>query len=735
MRLAPTLLLLGGLSSLACSPAPPADTPHATPSAPTATTAATAAPTSTAQAGPTPPIAARIPVTTKIHGRELVDDYAWLKNRDSKEVLAHLAAENAYTDAMTKPLAPLEEELYREMVSRVAEDDVSVPYEKGNYLYYQRLEKGKQYPIRCRKPRSGKGDEQVILDPNEIGKTEKFVGISATEVSDDGNYLAYGLDTVGYRQFVLQIKDLRTGAVLPDRAERVVSFTFAADNKTLLYSQEDATTKRSYLIKRHVISTAKGAPKDGADPVVFEEKNDRYGAYVGRTSSGAYLTIGSYSMRSSEEQLIPAAKPDSPPRLIAPREEGREYYVDHRGSDLYIRENGGGPNFRLVKAKVDKPDRSSWREVLPHDDAVLLDTFKVMKDFTVVVTRKNGQRAVRVLDTKDRVQTDSIPLPDAVREVRLGDNDRFDAPFVRIEYESPVTPPSTYDYEVSKKALTLKKRTAIPNYDPANYQVERAEATSPDGTKVPLSLLARKGVTPDGKHPALLYGYGSYGFALRTTFSADRLSLVDRGFVYAFAHVRGGTDLGEKWHEDGRFAKKKNSFADFIASAEYLVSTGWAERRRIVSEGRSAGGLLVAGAMVKRPDLWGGVLAGVPFVDVINTELDTSLPLTTGDYEEFGDPRDPKIFEAMLGYSPYDNIAAADYPPVLVTSSYHDSQVMYWEPAKFVAKLRAKRANDAPLYLRMDMDPSGHGGKSGRYEKLREAAFRYAFAIEVTKRK
>jgi oligopeptidase B len=675
-------------------------------------------------------VARRVPKVLTLHGKERTDDYAWLREKGSKEVLDYLAAENAYTDAMIAPSAPLREALYKEMLGRIQQNDASVPYEKGDFLYYQRTEEGKQYPTSYRKPKGGKGAEQIILDPNEIGKANKFVSVAYSEVSDDGNYLAYGLDTVGFRQYTLQIKDLRTGEILAEHPERIRSIAFAGDGKTLFYTVEDPVQKRSYRLYRHEYGKKKGsAAASGEDPLVYEEKDERFDLEVERSHSKEYVFLTAQSHTTTEVSFLSAKKPESKLTVVAPREQGHEYYVQHRGGDFYIRTNAGAPNFHLVKAPVKSPGRASWKEVVPHSDEALLHNFGLFSGFTVLVVRRDGQRGISILDAKDHVLVDSVALPDPVREVYMSDNERFDAPFVRLGYESPVTPESTYDYDVGKRELVLRKRTEIKGYDPSRYQVVRTSAKAKDGTMVPMSILARKDITPDGKSPAVLYGYGAYGLSIRSTFSAERFSLVDRGVVYAFAHVRGGMEMGRRWYDAGRMANKRNSFTDFIACGEHLATSGWADRSRIVAEGRSAGGLLVGAAMNMRPDLWRGVVLGVPFVDVVNTMLDTSLPLTAAEFEEWGDPRKPEQYDAIMAYSPYDNIRPQAYPALLVYTSYHDSQVMYWEPAKFVARLRATKTDHNPLLFRVDMDPSGHGGKSGRYDRLKEAAFRYSFIL------
>ncbi len=710
---------------MGCASSPPRATLEPSPTA-------ASAPVPTTVSEPTPPIARRIPHVERLHGGERVDPYHWMRQKDAPEVLEYLRAENAYTDAVTKGSQPLQERLYQEMLGRLKEDDAGVPYRQGAWLYFSRTEKGKQYPITCRKLPSQGAPEVVILDLNEIAKTEKYVGLGAAEVSDDGNLLAYGLDTTGFRQFVLKVKDLRTGEHLPDHAERVTSITFATDGKTLFYTVEHPVSKRSYRLYRHVLGA-----ESAQDALLFEEKDELYDIWASRTRSKAFVTVTSRSKMTTEVRVVRADRPHEDFAVIAPREQGHEYYVDHRGGLFTIRTNSpatkgvSARNFRLVTAPVKSPGRASWKELVPHRDDVMLEDVELFRKFTVLIEREDGIRRIRVLHGRGK-NGHRIAMPESLYTTWQEMNAEFDVPFFRLGYASPITPRSVYDYDVAGRKLTLRKRIEVPTYDPARYEVHRAYANvgDGDGTKIPLSITCRKGTKPDGTHPALLTGYGSYGISMDPTFSSGVFSLIDRGVVRVVAHVRGGGDLGKRWHEQGRIMTKLNTFGDFIAAGEHLVATGWATKAGPVIEGGSAGGLLVGAVTNMRPDLWRAVVSHVPFVDVINTMLDETLPLTVSEFEEWGNPKVKEHYDYMMKYSPYDNIAPKRYPPILVRTSYNDSQVMYWEPAKYVARLRATKTDTHPLLLRINLDPAGHGGQSGRYNQLRETAFTYAWIVK-----
>ena len=656
-------------------------------------------------------------------GESLPDDYYWLKQKNTPAVEAYLNAENAYTAAAMKPTEPLQEALYQEMVARIQETDLSVPFQRRGYHYYFRTEKGKQYPIQCRKKGSLEGAEEIVLDQNEMARNLKFLALGPAALSDDNQLLAYSTDTTGFRQFDLHLKNLRTGAVLADTAPRVTSMAWAADNKTLFYTVEDPVAKRSYRLYRHQLGAAAAA-----DTLLYEEKDERFGMRVSRTRSLAYLILGIGSHTTSEDRYLPAAEPLGEWKVIAPREQDREYYTDHGGEFFYIRENSTGRNFRLVTAPLASPGRESWKEVVAHRGDVMLQDFDVFKEHYVLDERVKGVPELRVVELKDG-SSHTIALPEASHFVGLDANPEFDSRVLRYSYESNITPRSVYDYDLATHSGKLLKRTPVNGYDQSLYAAERIEATAADGTQVPISVVYKKTTPRDGTAPMLLTAYGSYGFPLPVTFSSASLSLLDRGFILAAAHIRGGGELGKKWHDQGRMLAKMNTFTDFNSSAEHLIKEHYTSSDRLGILGGSAGGLLMGAVTNLRPELFKTVIALVPFVDVINTMSDETLPLTVAEFEEWGNPKVEAEYRYIRKYSPYDNVAAKAYPSMLVRSSYNDSQVMYWEPAKYVAKLRSMKTDTNPLLFRCDMDPAGHGGKSGRYERLRTTAFDYAWLL------
>ena len=639
-------------------------------------------------------------------------------------MLAYLEAENAYATAVTKPTEGFQDALYKEMLARIKETDLSVPTKQGKWLYYWRTEQGKQYPIRCRKGEKAGSSEVVLLDLNEIGKTAKFVGLGPMEVSDDGNLLAYGLDTTGFRQYTMQVKDLRTGTVLAEMIPRVDAIAFARDNKTIFYVTEDAQTKRANQFHSHVLGA------DAAkDPVIYEEKDEKFDLDATRSRSLDYVFVTSSSSTTSEVRFVPANKPTAPLSVVAPREQGHEYYVGHRADQFYIRTNSGGRNFRLVTAPVTDTRRAAWKEIIAHRDDVMLERVDVFADHYVLREREDALPRLRVVDFKTGASS-KIDQPEAVYSVEADENPEFSSNAYRYSYESMVTPESLFDYDVTTHARKLRKcDEVLGGYDPVNYDTARVHATAKDGTKIPISLVYKKGTKPDGTHGMVLNAYGAYGISMPADFSSSRVSLLDRGVVFAIAHIRGGGDLGKKWHEQGRMMTKLNTFTDFIDSAEFLLKEGWTTKDRLVITGASAGGLLMGAVTNMRPDLWKAVVSCVPFVDAINTQLDETLPLTAMEFEEWGNPKVREHYDYILQYSPYDNVGAKSYPSMLVKTSYNDSQVMYWEPAKYVAKLRAKKTDRNVLLFKTNMDPAGHGGQSGRYDHLHEVAFDYAFIL------
>ncbi len=667
------------------------------------------------------PAARKVPKTTEIHGERLVDDYAWLRDKADPAVAEYLEAENAWAEGVMRPTEALQKSLYDEMLSHIKETDVNVPWRKGAFFYYSRTEAGQQYPIYCRKQGSLDAAEQVTLDLNELAKGEKFMALGAYALSDDARRLAYSTDNTGFRQYTLYVKDLETGALLEKVAEKVGSVAWAADNRTVFYSVEEESTKRQYRLFRHVLGTER-------HDLVYEEKDEAFNLGVGRTRSEAFLILGLGSLTTSEARYLPAGQPTAEFRLVAPRIAEQEYDVEHHGEHFYIRTNDTGRHFRLVKAPVSAPGRENWTEVLPHRPDVMLEGTDFFQDFSVVYERENGLPHARIT----RLATGEwhrIAFPEPTYSAFPGANPEFDTKLFRYNYQSLVTPNSVYDYDLEQRTATLLKRQEVPGgYDPAQYVSERLFAPARDGVQVPISLVYKKGLKRDGSAPLFLTAYGSYGFPYPVTFSSNRLALLDRGFVFAIAHIRGGGDLGKTWHDDGRMQKKMNTFTDFIACTEYLQREQWSSPSHTAITGGSAGGLLMGAVMNLRPDLYRAVVSQVPFVDVINTMLDESLPLTVGEFEEWGNPKKKDEYEYMKRYCPYTNLAPRAYPALLVKTSFNDSQVMFWEPAKYVARLRTLKTDVNALLLKTNMD-AGHGGASGRYDALKESAFDYAFVL------
>jgi oligopeptidase B len=676
----------------------------------------------TASPTPAPPVAKKVPNSTEVNGRTLVDNYYWLRDKKNPEVKAYLEAENAYTDAVMKPTEGLQKKLYDEMLSHIKETDIEVPYKEGGYFYYARTEAGKQYQIHCRKKGSLEAPEEIVLDVNELAKGQKFMSLGTFDVSDDGNLLAYTTDNTGFRQYTLAVKDLRTGKLLPDHAERVGSVVWANDNKTIFYTVEDETTKRQYQAYRHNVGTS------GSDKLAYEEKDERFDVFAGKTRSKAYILLFSASHTTSEVRYIPAGEPTAEWKVMQPRKQDVEYYPDHNGSFFYIRVNDTGRNFRLVKAPVADPRGQNWQEVVRQRPNVMLDDTDFFRDYYVLSERENGLPQLRVIDLRSG-ESRRIEFPEPAYASYPYVNREYATTKFRYGYQSFITPRSVFEYDMANGQSTLLKQKEVPGYNRGRYQVEQIYATAPDGVKIPISVVHLKGAKMDGKGPIYLTGYGSYGVSYDIGFDSDLFSLIDRGVVAAVAHIRGGGEMGKAWHDDGRMMHKKNSFTDFVTSAEYLVAQGYGSKDRLVIEGRSAGGLLMGAVLNMRPDLFHAALVGVPFVDVINTMLDESLPLTVGEFEEWGNPKEKPAFEYMISYSPYDNIEAKTYPNMLVRTSFNDSQVMYWEPAKYVAKMRAVRTDHNTLLLKTNMNPAGHGGASGRYDRLHETAFDYAYFL------
>ncbi len=669
---------------------------------------------------PAPPVAAKHATFTVTNGDTLRDNYRWLREKTSPDVLHYLEAENAYCDAMMAPTLAFQEALYKEMLARIQETDTEVPYRRGDYYYYSRTEQGKQYPYRCRKHGSLDAPEEITLDLNAMAAGHDFLSVDEYVVSDDGNLLAFSTDSTGYRQYNLQIKDLRTGKLLPDHAERVTAIAWAADNQTLFYAQEDPETKRWYRIYRHVLGTNR-------HDLLFEEKDEQFDTWVFRTRSGAFVGIGSSSSTTSEMWVIPADKPTQAPASVAGRREGHEYYLDHAGDHFLIRTNDKGRNFRLVSAPVAAPGEKNWKEVVAHRDGVMLEDVDAFASYTVLAEREKGVPQIDVIDAAGK--THRVEFPEPVYVVEPSANYVFDTPTLRFVYESLVTPESVFDYDMKTHERKLLKQTPVlGGFDATQYRSERVYATASDGTQVPISLVYKGSERPRNR-PLLLLGYGAYGVSSEPYFNSNRVSLLDRGVVYGIAHIRGGGELGKQWHDGGKLMNKKNTFTDFIACCEYLIAQGYTSKDQLAVTGRSAGGLLMGAVVTMRPDLFKLVFTAVPFVDVMNTMLDPTLPLTTQEYLEWGDPNEKAAYDYMKSYSPYDQTKPASYPIMLVRTSLNDSQVMYFEPAKWVAKLRATKTDNHLLVLKTRMDPGGHGGASGRYDRLRDVAFEYAFML------
>jgi oligopeptidase B len=677
---------------------------------------------------PTPPVAPRKDHAQVWHGRTFVDPYYWLREKGSPDVVKYLEAENAYTEEVTADLKPFSEALYAEMLGRIKQTDLSVPTREGRFYYYRRTVEGQQYPIRCRKPAGPDGafresaPEEVLLDQNEMAKGLAFLSVGEFEVSDDDARLMYSTDTTGFRQYKLYVKDLKTGGALGPLAERVTSATWAADNRTLFYVTEHPVTKRPDTLWRLELG--------GQPAKVHEEKDELFSIGVGRTKDKKFVVLGSRSTDTWDRWLLPAATPGGALRLLLPREKGHKYDVEHRDGTLFIRTNKDAKNFRLVTAPLADPSPASWKPFVEHRPDVLLEDVEVFKDFVVLQEKQAGLNRLRVHAFSDG-RWKEVAFPEPVYTAFASGTPEFGSKRLRYNYQSLTTPSSVYDYDMEVgTSVLLKREEVLGAFDPGRYASERLWATARDGVKVPISIVYPKGFARDGKAPLWLYAYGSYGFGSAATFDSRRLSLLDRGIPFAIAHIRGGNEMGEAWHDDGMLMKKKNTFFDFIDCALFLVTEKWTSPDRLLIEGGSAGGLLMGAVTNERPDLFRAVHAAVPFTDVMNTMMDATLPLTVGEYLEWGNPNEKAAFDYMLSYSPYDNLTKKAYPAILVTTSYNDSQVMYWEPAKYVAKLRTLKTDANPLVFKTKMQPAGHGGASGRYDALKDRAFEVAWMLK-----
>ncbi|OGD20480.1 MAG: oligopeptidase B [Candidatus Aminicenantes bacterium RBG_16_63_16] len=674
--------------------------------------------------GPVPPAAEKIPQELTAHGQTRVDNYYWLRERDNPKVIAYLKAENDHLRAVMKPTEPLQEALYREMAGRIKPADLSVPSRKGGYYYYRRYEEGKDYPIFCRKKGSLEAEEEIILDGNGLAAGHSFFSVAGLEVSPDGNILAYAVDTVSRRLYTLHFKNLKTGETLADAIPDTDGPTaWANDSATVFYTLKDTTTLRPYRVMKHILGTD---PRTDAE--VFVETDETFTTGVFKSKSRKFLLIASESTLTTEYRYLDADRPHGGFRVIQPRERGLEYHAEHFRDKFYIRTNDQARNFRLMAAPLGRTTKDNWTEVVPRRDDVLLEDFEVFENFLVVEELKSGLTGLRAIRWNGGAGR-AVDFGEETYSVSLGDNPELETDWLRFNYSSLTTPDSVYDYGMAtgEKKL-LKRQEVLGGFKPEDYRAERLFVPAPDGARIPLSVVYRTGFRKDGDGPLLLYGYGSYGASETDDFSASRLSLLDRGFAFAVAHIRGGSEMGRAWYEDGKLLKKKNTFTDFIACAEFLVARKYTRSGKLFAMGGSAGGLLMGAVVNLRPDLFNGVVAQVPYVDVVTTMLDPGIPLTTDEYDEWGNPAAREYYDYMLSYSPYDNVAAKDYPALLVTTGLHDSQVQYWEPAKWVAKLRAIKTDRRPLLLYTNMD-AGHGGASGRFRSLRETALEYAFLL------
>lgn len=674
------------------------------------------------QKNPEPPIAKIIPKITELHAEKQLDNYAWLREKENPETIAYLNAENAYTDATTAHLKTFEESLYKEMLARIKETDMSVPIKRGEYYYYTRTEAGKQYPYFCRKYRSLESPEEMLLDQNALAEGKDYLDVGLLQISDDHNLLAYSVDETGYRQYKLYFKNLKTGELLKDDVGFIVSFQWASDNQTFFYTIED-DAKRSYRLYRRALGDATGE-------LIYEEPDALYSVYTSRSHDRQFIFLNIRSKTTSETRFVKSAAPKSDFQMIHPRENEHKYGVDHRNGEFYILSNKNAKNYRLLTAPVSNPSEKNWKELIAHRPAVLIEDVEVFLQHLVLSVRENGLTEYEVLNFSTQ-ETKRIKFPEPTYSSYSASNPEFEATQFRYNYQSLVSPPSVYEYDMnSGESALLKQQEVLGGYDPLMYESERLWATATDGTKVPISIVYKKGFKRDGNAPTLLYGYGSYGFAIGASFSSSRLALLNRGVAFAIAHIRGGNDLGEQWHDAGKMMNKKNTFTDFIACAEHLFKEKYTSPSRLAIEGGSAGGLLIGAVLNMRPDICHFAHLAVPFVDVVNTMLDESLPLTIGEFLEWGNPKVKTEYDYIKSYCPYSNLERKNYPNILVTTSLNDSQVGYWEPAKYTAKLRTLKTDNNKLLFKINMD-AGHSGASGRYDYLKELAFEYCMTLSM----
>ncbi len=670
-----------------------------------------------------PPVAKIVPHQMTVLGDTRTDNYFWLRDRNDPDTIKYLEAENRYTEAMMKPTDALQSKLYSEILGRIKQTDLSVPVKRDGYFYYNRTVEGKQYPIHCRKKGSLEAPEEILLDENAMAEGKKYFRVGNFSVSPNTKLLAYSVDFDGDEAYTIHVKDIATGKMLSDEIPNTYySLEWANDNATFFYTVLDSA-KRPYKVFRHTLGVKK-------DELVYHEKDEKFNLELSKTSSRAYILINIGSSLTTEVRYLSADHPKGKFEPVLARVHETEYDVTHHGDSWFIRTNDGAKTFRVVEAPVKNPAKANWKEILPARADVTVESVHAFKDYLVIEERDRGLNKLRIQSFSSG-QAHYVDFPEPVYTIGLGGNAEFDTKLVRFNYTSLVTPNSVFDYNMETRERELKKQQEVlGGYDPSKYESQRVYATAPDGVKIPISLVYKKGFVKDGSAPALLYGYGAYGISTDPTFSSDRLSLLDRGFVYAIAHIRGGADLGKPWHEDGRILKKKNTFTDFIAAAEFLEKEKYTSPSRLAIMGGSAGGLLMGAVTNMRPDLFAVVVAMVPFVDALNTMLDASLPLTVGEYEEWGNPNEKQYYDYIKSYAPYENVDGKQYPKILVTAGLNDPRVSYWEQAKWVAKLRATKKDNRVLLLKTNMG-SGHFGASGRYEHIKETAFNYAFVLNA----
>lgn len=675
-----------------------------------------------------PLIAKKEPKALSIHDDTRIDHYYWLNDRENPDVIAYLNAENDYLNAQMAHTQALQETLYKEIVARFAQTDMTVPYKYNGYFYITRYEEGQEYPIHSRKKGNLEAEEEIMLNVSELAKGHAYYSVGGRAVSPDNKWLAYGVDTVSRRIYTIYFKNLETGEVLTETLENTTgSCVWANDNKTIFYNRKDESL-RSYKIFKHTIGT-----DPAQDECVWHETDETFGCFVYKTKSEKYILIGSYSTLSNEYRLLEADNPNGEFRIFESRQRHHEFSVNHAGDTFYIVTNWNAQNFKLMTCtEGGATQRENWKDLVPHRDDTLLEGLDIFKDYLVLSERKSGLTQLQVISTNTQAAY-YIPFQEEVYMSYTGLNPDYESSTLRLGYTSLTTPNSVYDFDMVTQEWTLLKQEAVldDTFKPENYHAERLYATAADGVKVPISLVYNKNKVKKGEAaPLLLYGYGSYGHSIDPYFSSPRLSLLDRGFIFAIAHIRGGQEMGRQWYEDGKFLKKKNTFTDFIACGEHLITEGYTTTDKLFGQGGSAGGLLIGAVINMKPEIWKGVIAQVPFVDVVTTMLDESIPLTTGEFDEWGNPKDETYYHYMKSYSPYDNVEAKDYPAMLVTTGLHDSQVQYWEPAKWVAKLRELKTDKNPLYMYCNMD-TGHGGASGRFERFKETAKEWAFFLDL----